>query len=83
MASRPPGAPATPSRSSPAPHQTSFVPTGPFGVGETTLHLASNGAPVEVWYPADADTAHGTEATVDLKDYLPPAVLALVKDFPA
>jgi predicted dienelactone hydrolase len=71
---------AVPVVTSPAP--TTFVPTGPYGVGETTLHLASNGAPVEVWYPADADTTHGSEATINLKDYLPPAVLALVKDFP-
>jgi dienelactone hydrolase len=60
-----------------SPSPTSFVPVGPFGVGETTLSLPSNGAPVEVWYPAPADSAHGTPATIDLKGYLPASVRPL------
>jgi len=63
------------------PTATSFVNDGPFGVGETTLHLA-NGAPVVVWYPASGDAAHGTPASLDLSSYLPPALKSLFKSLP-
>jgi predicted dienelactone hydrolase len=58
---------------------TSFTQPGPFGVGEATLSLPTNGAPVEVWYPATkASVANGTEATYDVVDWLPPALKKLV-----
>jgi dienelactone hydrolase len=64
------------------PTPTSFVSDGPFGVGETTLHLA-NGAPVVVWYPASGDEAHGTSSTVNLKTLLPSSLQSLFKSLPA
>ncbi len=58
---------------------TSFTQPGPFGVGETTLALPTNGAPVEVWYPATkASVANGTEASYDVVDWLPPVLKKLV-----
>ncbi len=57
----------------------SFTQPGPFGVGEATLSLPTNGAPVEVWYPATkAGVATGTEASYDVADWLPPALKKLV-----
>ncbi|HEX3333077.1 MAG TPA: dienelactone hydrolase family protein [Acidimicrobiales bacterium] len=54
---------------------TSFVGGGPFAVGETTLTLPTDGAPVEVWYPATtASVAHQPEASYDLIDWLPAAL---------
>ena len=53
---------------------TTFATTGPMPVGETTLHLAS-GASVEIWYPAAADSYHGTEASYNVLDYLPKSLL--------
>ncbi len=50
---------------------TSFVHQGPFGVGETTLTLPGTSTPVEVWYPANASTYHGTPATYNVKNSLP------------
>jgi len=64
------------------PTATSFVKDGPFGVGETTLHLA-NGAPVVVWYPANGDEAHGTSSAVNLKSLLPASLQPLFKSLPA
>ena len=61
-----------------SPTSTSFVPTGPYGVGITTLHLSSNGAPVTIWYPANADDAHGAPATLSLRETLPPSIRALL-----
>ena len=61
-------------------NSTSFVKTGPFAVGETTLKLTSNGAPVEVWYPASADNGHGNLSQTDLSSLLPQAI---VNAFPA
>ena len=53
----------------------SFTRRGPFGVGETTLTLPTDGAPVEVWYPATkASVAHEPEASYDLIDWLPTAL---------
>jgi dienelactone hydrolase len=60
------------------PSSKTFVPTGPYGVGVMTLRLSSNGAPVEVWYPANADDAHGAPATLSLRETLPPAIRALL-----
>ena len=57
---------------------TTFSKTGPMPVGETTLHLKS-GAPIEVWYPASADSYHGHEATYNVLNYLPASIL---KAFP-
>jgi predicted dienelactone hydrolase len=58
---------------------TSFVGSGPFGVGETTLSLPTNGAPVEVWYPATkASVAHRPEAAYNLGDWLPVSLQKLV-----
>ena len=58
---------------------TSFTHPGPFGVGEATLALPTNGALVEVWYPATkASVANRTEASYDVADWLPPALKKLV-----
>jgi predicted dienelactone hydrolase len=54
---------------------TSFARTGPFGVGLATLTLEPAGTPVTVWYPANADQAHGVQDTTDLAA-LVPGVLA-------
>ena len=61
------------------PSSTSFTKAGPFGVGEATLALPTNGAPVEVWYPATkASVATGTEASYDVADWLPPTLKKLI-----
>ena len=57
---------------------TTFSKTGPMPGGETTLHL-KGGSSVEVWYPAAADSYHGSEATYNVLDYLPASIL---KAFP-
>jgi len=57
---------------------TTFVNPGPFGVGETTLHLTSNGAPVEIWYPASPDAYHGQLDRYNVASYLPASILKLV-----
>jgi predicted dienelactone hydrolase len=58
---------------------TSFTNPGPFGVGETTLTLPTDGAPVEVWYPATkAAVAGGTEATYDVSAWLPSSLQKLI-----
>jgi dienelactone hydrolase len=57
----------------------SFIEPGPFGVGEATLALPTNDAPVEVWYPATkASVASGAQASYDVVDWLPPALKKLV-----
>ena len=56
---------------------TSFSKTGPYGVGLAHLTLGENGAPVTVWYPANADEAHGIQASVNLATLLPPALITL------
>ncbi|MEI8051586.1 MAG: hypothetical protein WCI12_09145 [Actinomycetes bacterium] len=58
---------------------TSFVNRGPFGVGQTTLKLAS-GASVEVWYPASPDGYHGAVVKENVLDLVPTSILKL---FPA
>jgi predicted dienelactone hydrolase len=58
---------------------TSFTGTGPLGVGETTLTLPTDGAPVEVWYPATkASVAGKPEATYDIVSWLPAALQKLI-----
>lgn len=57
----------------------SFTKTGPLGVGETTLTLPTDGAPVEVWYPATPGSVQGkTEATYDVATWLPPTLKKLI-----
>ena len=58
---------------------TSFTVPGPFAIGETTLTLPTDGAPVEVWYPAtQAAVAGGAVASYDVKTWLPPALQKLI-----
>jgi len=58
---------------------TSFTAPGPLGVGETTLTLPTNGAPVEVWYPATkASVAGKPVATYDVATWLPPSLKKLI-----
>ena len=58
---------------------TSFTGPGPLGVGETTLTLPTDGAPVEVWYPATGPSVAGKpEATYDVANWLPPALKKLI-----
>ena len=58
---------------------TTFTKAGPFGVGETTLTLATDSAPVEVWYPATKQSVAGKpEATYDVADWLPPGLKKLI-----
>lgn len=57
----------------------SFTQPGPLAVGETTLTLPTDGAPVEVWYPATkASVAGKPEGTYDIADWLPPTLKKLV-----
>ena len=57
----------------------SFTAPGPFGVGETTLTLPTDSAPVEVWYPATKESVAGkTQATYDIADWLPPGLKKLI-----
>ena len=58
---------------------TSFTSPGPFGVGETTLTLKTDGAPVEVWYPATQVSIVGKPvATYDVSAWLPPSLQKLI-----
>jgi hypothetical protein len=58
---------------------TSFTHRGPFSVGETTLTLPTDGAPVEVWYPATKSSVAGKpEATYDVASWLPLSVKKLL-----
>ena len=51
---------------------TSFTRLGPFRVGETTLSLPTNGAPVEVWYPTTRAAVAGRSiGSYDIIDWLP------------
>ena len=57
----------------------SFARTGPLGVGETTLTLSTDGAPVEVWYPATPASVQGKpKATYDIAGWLPPFLKKLI-----
>jgi len=52
---------------------TTFTKPGPFAAGEATLTLPSDGAQVEVWYPASPGSVKGVApATYNLSDWLPP-----------
>lgn len=56
----------------------SFTAPGPFRVGVTTLALPGNKAPVEVWYPATAQSVAGAKpASYNVEDYLPAALQKL------
>jgi predicted dienelactone hydrolase len=58
---------------------TSFTRRGPLSVGETTLTLPTDGAPVEVWYPATKSSVAGKpEATYDIANWLPPSLQKLL-----
>jgi predicted dienelactone hydrolase len=58
---------------------TSYTTPGPFAIGETTLTLPTDGAPVEVWYPAtQASIAGKPEAIYDVSTWLPPALKKLI-----
>lgn len=58
---------------------TSFTKAGPLGVGETTLTLPTDSAPVEVWYPATKSSVAGKpEATYDVATWLPPSLQKLI-----
>jgi predicted dienelactone hydrolase len=57
----------------------SFTGPGPLAVGETTLTLPENGAPVEVWYPATKSSVAGrSEATYNVADWLPASFQKLI-----
>jgi predicted dienelactone hydrolase len=56
-----------------------FTKRGPYAVGETTLKLPTNQAPVEVWYPARKKDARDLpKAQYDVVDWLPDFFKALV-----
>jgi predicted dienelactone hydrolase len=58
---------------------TSFTTPGPFRVGETTLTLPTDGAPVEVWYPATKESVAGKSvATYNISSWLPPSLQKLI-----
>jgi predicted dienelactone hydrolase len=58
---------------------STFTHPGPLGVGETTLSLPTDGAPVEVWYPATKASVAGKPiATYDVATWLPPALQKLI-----
>jgi len=58
---------------------TSFTRPGPLGVGETTLTLPTDGAPVEVWYPATTSSVAGKPVgTYDVANWLPPSLKKLI-----
>ncbi len=58
---------------------SSFTRPGPLGVGETTLRLPTDGAPVEVWYPATKASVAGKPiATYNVATWLPPALQKLI-----
>ncbi|HEY6473210.1 MAG TPA: dienelactone hydrolase family protein [Acidimicrobiales bacterium] len=64
-----------------APHlsATTFSTSGPLGVGETTLTLSTDGAPVEVWYPATkASVAGKPVATYNVATWLPASLQKLI-----
>jgi dienelactone hydrolase len=58
---------------------SSFTHPGPLGVGETTLSLPTDGAPVEVWYPATKASVAGKPiATYNVATWLPPVLQKLI-----
>jgi dienelactone hydrolase len=58
---------------------TSFTKRGPYGVGETTLELSTDQAPVEVWYPAKKKDVRGKpKAQYDVIDWLPDFLKSIV-----
>lgn len=61
---------------SPAEAAMAYTEPGEYPVGVTTMQL-DKGPAVEIWYPAAADSAVGTE-TYDVRDFTPDAVKALL-----
>jgi predicted dienelactone hydrolase len=58
---------------------TSFASPGPLGVGETTLTLPTDGASIEVWYPATKPSVAGQPLAIyDVSQWLPPALKKLI-----
>jgi predicted dienelactone hydrolase len=58
---------------------TTFTKPGPFAAGEATLTLPSDGAQVEVWYPASPGSVKGVApATYNLSDWLHTNLKALL-----
>jgi predicted dienelactone hydrolase len=58
---------------------TSFTGSGPLGVGETTLTLPTDSAPVEVWYPATKSSVAGKPiANYDIANWLPASLQKLI-----
>ncbi len=56
-----------------------FTKPGPLGVGEATLMLPTNGAPVEVWYPATTASVSGKPVeSYDVGTWLPPVLQKLI-----
>ncbi|HUY66075.1 MAG TPA: dienelactone hydrolase family protein [Acidimicrobiales bacterium] len=55
----------------------SFTGPGPFSAGVTTLTLPSDGALVEVWYPAPRSAETGTPASYNVTSWLPPSLQSL------
>jgi len=57
----------------------SFTGPGPLGVGETTLTLPTDSAPVEVWYPATRKSVAGRpQGSYNVADWLPSSLKKLV-----
>lgn len=56
---------------------TSFTGPGPFSAGVTTLSLPSDGALVEVWYPAPRAAEKGPPASYNVTSWLPPSLQSL------
>jgi dienelactone hydrolase len=59
---------------------TTFVNAGPLPVGERTVLLPGSKVPVELWYPANPDSYHGSQATYNVEDWLPAALKPLFKN---
>ncbi|MGH9079986.1 MAG: alpha/beta hydrolase family protein [Acidimicrobiales bacterium] len=56
---------------------TSFTGPGPFAAGVKTLTLPSDGASVEVWYPAPHSAEKGSPASYNVKSWLPSSLQSL------
>lgn len=80
--STPPDSAATTTTLDAVGQATAYSKPGPHPVGVTTLELPNGGPEVEVWYPAVKGST-GT-VTYDVRDFVPPAIRALLTaDVPA
>ncbi len=70
--------PATTDATEPAVTPSELAARGPHAVGVTTRELPEGGQ-VEIWYPAD-ESAVGATVVYQVRDFLPPAVGALITD---